>query len=128
MNLLKNIYSSQAKIDQFINNFKKKVVDPKKLRNYSKEFQSFCSKEKLMKTLVTIIRSYDERPSSNFNRGMSYLLNNYSIFDFALVAIVRLYTYYYEKVDLNNEEYIDFEDFIVDFNVEATSEIIKLIS
>lgn len=38
----------------------------------------------------------------SFDRGMAYLLNNYPIFDFSLIAICRLYTYYYAKVDIKH--------------------------
>ena len=64
----------------------------------------------------------------SFYRGVTKLVTTYPIFDFALVCICRLYTYYYGYQDLKHEEHIGYEDLIIDYTLEATEEIIKMMA
>lgn len=59
---------------------------------------------------------------------MSSLLNNYAVFDFTLVSICRLYTYFFGYLETKHYDHIEYEELIIDYSLEATSEVVKIMA
>ena len=66
------------------------------LTNVPPEFMPYFKKPKLLELFKGLVESLRKKleKDSDLLRIMSNILNTYTIFDFAIVVIYRLYTYY----------------------------------
>lgn len=78
------------------------------LTNVPQEFKPYFKKPKLLELFKGLVESQRKKLENDNNllRIMSGILNTYTIFDFAIVLIYRLYTYYegflYLEAELND--------------------------
>ena len=113
-------------MEQFCLQLTSKEVDTQILKNIPREFAEQYTPPKLVRIFKTLAECISKKPSRSFLRSISSLLNSHPIFDFALICVCRVYSYFFGYRQLKSTEDIQYEDLIADYNLEATSEIVNI--
>ena len=81
-------------MEVYCNNFLQSNIQADVLTDISEQDKKHCNKRKIVEILKVLLVDLEKKKVEvGFYKKIATLLNSYKIFDFAIVAFYRLYTY-----------------------------------